>query len=39
MSAVSRVKEGDIGQNNKYEVSAFPLARDLYGPYILEENA
>jgi hypothetical protein len=28
-----------IGQNNKYEISAFSLARDIYGLYILEENA
>jgi hypothetical protein len=33
------VLERVIGQNNKYEISAFSLARDIYGIYILEENA
>jgi hypothetical protein len=28
-----------ISQNSKYEISAFSLARDIYGLYILEENA
>jgi hypothetical protein len=27
-----------IGQNNMYEISAFSLARDIYGIYILEEK-
>jgi len=38
VSQSTTIEEGD-GQNNKYEISAFSLARDIYGLFILEENA